>query len=193
LEKQICENCGRECIKHAKGMCTTCYKKIAWKPKLQKCIRCGRMLKHQAKGYCPGCYNYVFHLESTKAGQRRKLHNIDNDTYKKITQRCLICGFDKVVDLHHLDESHDNNSIENMVGLCPNHHKMLHDFRYKEEVLSQIRKALLDKKSPLSFEEECLNTVQTTLEIEQTPLEAVETEALASQPLMIMINQRNFS
>lgn len=137
-----CSNCEREVIKHAKGMCTTCYKRLAWKPKKRICTRCGRLMMHQAKGYCPGCYNFVFHLERTKAGQRKKLHNIDNETYKKITAKCLICGFDKVVDLHHLDNNHKNNSEDNMIGLCPNHHKMIHDFRYKEEIFNQIKEKL---------------------------------------------------
>ncbi len=147
MEKSKCLNCGRECIKHAKGMCITCYKKLSWIPKKRICKRCNRLMKHQAKGYCPGCYNYVFHLEISKAIQRRRLHNIDNETYKRITSKCLICGFDKVVDLHHIDKDHLNNSEENMIGLCPNHHKMLHDFRYKEEVSAQIKEKTLNLKA----------------------------------------------
>ena len=46
----------------------------------------------------------------------------------------MVCGFDKGVDLHHLDDNHKNNSRENLIGLCPNHHKMLHDFRYRKEM-----------------------------------------------------------
>ncbi|PIZ82634.1 hypothetical protein COX97_03825, partial [Candidatus Pacearchaeota archaeon CG_4_10_14_0_2_um_filter_05_32_18] len=58
---------------------------------------------------------------------------------KKITSSCVACGFDKVVDLHHLDENNKNNSPNNLIGLCPNHHKMLHDFRYREEMLNILR------------------------------------------------------
>ena len=32
-----------------------------------------------------------------------------------------------------------NNSKENLLGLCPNHHKMLHDFRYRREMLETLK------------------------------------------------------
>ena len=95
-----------------------------------------------AKGYCAGCYNFVFQLENTKAHNVKKWHNIDYKVYKEITKKCLICGFNKVIDLHHLDEDHNNNNIENLIGLCPNHHKMLHDFKWKDEVLRRIEEKL---------------------------------------------------
>lgn len=135
----ICKWCKKEKKINGKEICNWCYRRLFWKQKLKECKRCKRMLPNQAKGYCPGCYSYVFHLEGTKAGQRKRLHNIDNETYKRITTKCFICGFDKVVDLHHLDNDHKNNSESNMIGLCPNHHKMLHNFKYKDEILAQIK------------------------------------------------------
>jgi predicted nucleic-acid-binding Zn-ribbon protein len=134
-----CDNCGRHAEKHSKGMCITCYKKLIWKPKLKICNRCKRSLPMQAKGLCPGCYNFVFHLERIKAHSYKKKFNLDLEDYKKITKSCIICGFDKVVDLHHLDENRENNSKENLVGLCPNHHKMVHDFRYRKEVRRNLK------------------------------------------------------
>jgi predicted HNH restriction endonuclease len=43
------------------------------------------------------------------------------------------------VDLHHLDGNHDNNSKKNLIGLCPNHHKMIHMIEFKEEILKQLK------------------------------------------------------
>ena len=134
-----CKNCGKELEHHAKGLCMTCYKKLVWKPKLIKCDRCGRMLPMHAKGFCKSCYIFIFHLDKVKAHNYRKWHNIDLETYRKVTQKCILCGFDKIVDLHHLDENRQNNSESNFIGLCPNHHKMLHDFRYKEEMMAVLR------------------------------------------------------
>ena len=54
--------------------------------------------------------------------------------------KCIICGFDKVVDVHHLDENNKNNSPDNLVPLCPNHHKMYHSIKYKQEVLAEIQR-----------------------------------------------------
>lgn len=40
--------------------------------------------------------------------------------------KCECCGYDKVLDLHHIDENHDNNSPENHGVLCPNCHALIH-------------------------------------------------------------------
>jgi hypothetical protein len=143
----ICENCKRECIKHAKGMCTTCYKKLHWKPKPHECKRCERTLPHHAKGLCAGCYNTVFHLDSIKDYRNQKYHNIPIELYKKRTKKCFICGFDKVVELHHLDKNHKNNSEGNLIGLCPNHHKMIHLIKYNAEMRNKIEEKLDAQKN----------------------------------------------
>lgn len=134
-----CPRCKRKNIRITKGVCHNCYRRYLWKRKLIICKRCQRKRPNHAKGFCRGCYTYVFKLESTKAWNYKKRHNIDLETYKKITKACDICGFDKVVELHHLDENKNNNSEENLVGLCPNHHKMLHDFRYRKEIRNKLK------------------------------------------------------
>lgn len=48
-------------------------------------------------------------------------------------RRCVICGFDKVVAIHHIDENKKNNDPSNLIPLCPNHHEMYHS-RWKPEV-----------------------------------------------------------
>ena len=129
-----CKNCKRNRELHGGHMCITCYKKLMWKPKSIICKRCGRSMPMHAKGLCAGCYHFVFRLEDNKAWNYKKWYNLDPEVYKKITEKCVVCGFDKVVDLHHLDENHKNNELTNLIGLCPNHHKMLHDFRYRKEM-----------------------------------------------------------
>lgn len=100
------------------------------------------MLPHQGKGLCAGCYQSVFYLEKNKDHNYRRYHNIEPELYRKLTKSCLICGFEKVVDLHHLDKDHKNNSEGNLIGLCPNHHKMLHTLKYGDEIRAQIKEKL---------------------------------------------------
>ena len=150
-----CKNCGKEAEMHAKGFCYACYKKLLWKPKKGICKRCGREIAIHSKGLCAGCYNFVFHLEKTKSRNNEKRHNIDPELYNKITKSCALCGFDKIVDLHHLDSNPKNNDPENLVGLCPNHHKMFHDFRYRKEIQNQLREKgfHVPEDLKISFEE----------------------------------------
>ena len=67
----------------------------------------------------------------------------DNATrYKTIasqnhTMECVICGFDKVVAVHHIDENKKNNDPSNLIPLCPNHHEMVHS-KWKDEVIPYI-------------------------------------------------------
>lgn len=48
-----------------------------------------------------------------------------------------ICGFDKIVAIHHIDENHDNDDPQNLIPLCPNHHEMVHS-KWKDEVVPLI-------------------------------------------------------
>lgn len=41
-------------------------------------------------------------------------------------KKCVVCGEDKIVEVHHLDENHNNNEPENLIPLCPTHHKYWH-------------------------------------------------------------------
>ena len=52
-------------------------------------------------------------------------------------RKCIVCGFDKIVTVHHYDENHKNDDPKNLVPLCPNHHQMFHS-KYKNEVKQLI-------------------------------------------------------
>ena len=46
-------------------------------------------------------------------------------------KECIVCGENKIVEVHHLDENNKNNSPNNLIPLCPTHHKYLHsNYRY---------------------------------------------------------------
>ena len=139
--KVNCIACGELMPHHAKEMCFKCYKKN-WKSPVITCKNCGKERPHKAFGLCGSCHIKLHHYEKTKEHNYRKYHNISVETYKRITKECKICGFDNLVELHHIDENHSNNSEENMIGLCPNHHKLIHDMRFKKEILCQLKEKL---------------------------------------------------
>lgn len=39
---------------------------------------------------------------------------------------CCICGYDEILEVHHVDKNRDNNTAENLIPICPNHHIMFH-------------------------------------------------------------------
>lgn len=106
------------------------------------CKNCGEKKEHQAHGICRNCYIKKYYKENPdryKEHQVKKLHNIEFGLWKEITALCTICGFDKVIDLHHIDGTHANNSRENLIGLCPNHHRMIHNSQYSKEIKEKLR------------------------------------------------------
>jgi hypothetical protein len=144
MVRKICTNCHEEKEHHAKGLCYSCYKKLKWQPKLGKCKRCKREMAIHAKGLCAGCYNYVFHLESNKAYHQRKQNKVDLKTFRKTTESCAMCEFNKIVDIHHIDANKQNNSPKNLVGLCPNHHRMIHNFKFRNEIFQALKEKGFD-------------------------------------------------
>jgi len=139
-----CVNCKSEKEHHAKGLCYGCYKKLNWKPKIQKCKRCKREMALHAKGLCAGCYNYIFHSDKNKAYNARKSSGVDLQTYRKVTKECVVCGFDKIVDIHHIDKNKQNNSPKNLIGLCPNHHRMINNLNFRHEIFQQLKEKGFD-------------------------------------------------
>ena len=139
-----CTNCKTKKEHHAKGLCYTCYKKIKWAPKILKCKRCQKERAIHAKNLCASCYNYVFQLDKNRAYNHRKSNNVDLKTYRKTTKSCVICGFDKIVDLHHIDSNKENNSSKNLIGLCPNHHRMINNYNFRQGIFQILKEKGFD-------------------------------------------------
>ena len=54
--------------------------------------------------------------------------------FKHHERKCVVCGFDKIVAVHHYDHNKENNDPINLIPLCPNHHEMIHHSIYEGEV-----------------------------------------------------------
>lgn len=53
-------------------------------------------------------------------------YHLDRDIFIEKKRRCAVCGQKQVVHIHHIDSNKKNDNSENLVGLCPNHHMMVH-------------------------------------------------------------------
>ena len=52
-------------------------------------------------------------------------------------KKCVVCDEERVLDVHHFDEDRSNNSPENLIPLCPTHHRYIHS-KYKTEVIEKV-------------------------------------------------------
>lgn len=154
MEKK-CSNCNLLKEHHAKGLCYSCYRKLTWKPRIITCKRCQRELPLHAKDLCAGCFNFIFRSKENKAFNYRKWHNIDSTLYKQITQKCIICGFESIVELHHLSGNKKDNTPKNLIGLCPNHHKMIHNYAFRAEIFKILKEKgfVLPEDKKLDFQQ----------------------------------------
>jgi len=142
--KKECLNCKLEKEHHAKGLCYSCYKKLKWQPKIQSCKRCKRQMATHAKGLCAGCYNYIFHLDKNRAYNQRKKNNISLKVYRETIKKCVLCEFNKIIDVHYIDSNKNNNSPKNLIGLCPNHHRMINNPIFRSEIFQNLKEKGFD-------------------------------------------------
>ena len=135
-----CPLCKRKIAHCAQGLCRACYTRTAT-PQII-CMICGKKRPHHAKKMCGSCYSKTFHYDRIKEFNVQNYHGISLKEWNEITEKCILCGFDKIVELHHLDGNKKNSQRNNLMGLCPNHHKMLHNEKYKDETTKEILKKL---------------------------------------------------
>lgn len=95
-------------------------------------------------------YERALFCNRSCANNRQTWWNDNATHYRTIAfrhwdERCVVCGFDKVVAIHHVDENKDNNEPVNLVPLCPNHHEMVHHSKWAHEVKPVIEKLIVEK------------------------------------------------
>jgi len=141
-----CPVCGKSFQEHKSQKRVTCshecglvWQKLTTSARGQnkvtvKCAYCGKELKlfpsqvHEvnfcnrfclAKAYPKNGMNNGRWSGGTTQFFRRQ--TMIRDNYK-----CVICGFDAVVDVHHITSRANGgtNDFSNLITLCPNHHKM---------------------------------------------------------------------
>lgn len=84
-------------------------------------------------------------LEWANTHKERSLTHYRTLCFMNWERSCAICGFDKIVAVHHIDENHQNNDIRNLIPLCPNHHHMVHSNEWKNETKTIIDQLIKQK------------------------------------------------
>ncbi len=163
MEKVNCKKCGK-CFEarssHLKrGWGKYCSNECHYlSMKTGKCVECEvcskttyksiTELSHSKSGkfFCTKSCQTVWRNKQY-SGSSHKLWKggISNDYYRDIMERikvvkiCKLCNTKdfRVLAVHHIDNNHSNNKIDNLVYLCHNCHQMVHiDTKENEKLLS---------------------------------------------------------
>jgi len=76
-------------------------------------------------------------------GNKHSNYKCGKHSYRQLCFRyyefkCIVCDENQMLDVHHLDKNRDNNVIENLIPLCPTHHRYMHNKKLKEQLLNII-------------------------------------------------------
>lgn len=82
----------------------------------------------------------LHHYDMVKRQNAKRNYNISLEQLKEVTRVCVSCGFDKFVNIHHLNGDKTDSSDKNLVGLCFNCHRMIHSYQYFEEIKAALAK-----------------------------------------------------
>lgn len=118
-----------------------------------ECKECSSQIKPHLT-FCNNSCSAKYNNRMGKTGYKRMM--IDNNgihpnvnldvesryreiCFEKYDPKCVICGWDISVDVHHIDNNHNNNDVDNLVPLCANHHRMTIMNEYKDDINEQIK------------------------------------------------------
>lgn len=123
LDSGLCTKCGKEklsvgalCCDYCKKKASIGHKNLLFRRKINSlCTLCGNKLP-------PGWRMRACERCTSK---RRKRVDAKVRPYRKHVEPCVCCGY-LYSDIHHRNRNVQDNRKENLVSLCPNHHKLLH-------------------------------------------------------------------
>lgn len=123
-------------IAEYKKICQSCNKEFTFKGRL-------KTKKFEDAKFCSrSCANNrqtTWDIKIKNGESNGKFVRYREVAFRNHGAKCVVCGFDKIVDVHHLDHNRDNNTKENLIPLCPNHHLMIHRSKFATEVLDAIK------------------------------------------------------
>lgn len=116
------------------------HEKVCGKPKIVKeCPVCNSLHFKNGVTCSYSCSNTFF--RSGKNNPNWSDNNYRHICFEQHGHKCIVCGEEKILAVHHLNENHSDNRPENLVPLCPTHHQYVHS-KYKDEVQPYIDKFL---------------------------------------------------
>jgi len=105
---------------------------------LRLCVVCDNPIKHKKSVTCSrSCANSYFRTGTNSGNFKNGDSSYRTICFQHHKKKCIICGEQNIVEVHHYDEDHKNNDPKNLVPLCPTHHQYYHS-PYKSLVKDKI-------------------------------------------------------
>lgn len=110
---------------------------------------------------CPVCDNIIKDYKHNKTcshtcanrifKQNKKNDDDCVDSHRRICfkfhkKECVVCPEENVLDVHHMDEDSKNNEPENLIPLCPTHHRYVH-CKFKSLIIDKINDYIKSRSS----------------------------------------------
>ena len=155
-----CKNCGNNFLKRPSDIskckrsqvgfcCRKCYLDHAKQTNTKVCKECQVCgTQYKTKKNRADTSKFCSYICKQKAFHAFKGSGEDNKNYRKgsryyrqrafahYSHECFICKSEKSLHVHHIDESHQNNSIENLRILCHSCHRRIHSGSLPPEALA---------------------------------------------------------
>lgn len=124
----------RKRIERLEKICPVCKKTFITKKNKREKTTCSH-----------SCSNTYF--RSNKDNPNWKDESYRTTCFLYHEKECVVCKENNIVEVHHYDGNKDNNNPENLIPLCPTHHKYWHSkFRYLiEDIIVKYRNVFINE------------------------------------------------
>lgn len=89
------------------------------------------------------CSNTHFRSGANNPNYKEDKNNYRAICFKYHKKECIVCKENLIVAVHHFDENHENNNIDNLIPLCPTHHTYMHS-KHKHLITDVVEKYIKD-------------------------------------------------
>ena len=136
-----CLNCGKKLTRNNIKKHVKACNRI---PEMLICPECGISFEKKYGITCSySCANRYF-IKGNRISRISDEKLIKQGRYREICfryhdKKCIICAEDRIVEVHHFNEDSSDHRPENLIPVCPTHHKYLHS-RYRELIQDKVDK-----------------------------------------------------